>query len=254
MDKVVIDKSKCIGCGECVRDCVLHHIALVDGHAEVLDNRCIECGHCYAICPAGAVDMPGYDMTGLEDTADIADFGADKLLLALRSRRSRRRFTSEHVSDEDVARLLEAGRYSPTGSNRQDVHFIVLREKLAEAEALAVEEFCSSARMKTLLTRATGEVDRQFFFKGAPLAIVCAGKRPVDPALAAAFVELMAQGMHLGVFYSGYFSLAAQKNAALRELLGMPIGFEAVTTLVIGHSDVKYQRCVPRKPLNVIWR
>lgn len=254
MDKVVIDKNKCIGCGECVRDCVSHHIALVDGHAEVLDNNCIECGHCYAICPVGAVDMPGYDMTGLEDTADIADFGSDKLLLALRSRRSRRRFTAEPVSDADLERLLEAGRYSPTGSNRQDVQFVVLREKLAEAEALAVEEFCSSARLKSLLMNTNGEVDRQFFFKGAPLAIVCAGKRPLDPALAAAFVELMAQGMGLGVFYSGYFSFAVQRKAKLRELLGFPVGVDIVTTLVIGHSDVKYQRCVPRKPANVIWR
>ena len=241
MEAVVIDREKCIGCGACAADCVSNHIELVEGRAQTLPNRCIECGHCYAVCPAGAVDMPGYDLAGLDDTLELSEFGADRLLLALESRRSVRRFTAEPVSDGDIARILEAGRFCPTGSNRQGVHFVVLREKLAEAETLARETFLASGRLAALVMNREGNApDECFFFKGAPLAIAVAGKR--------------GESLGLGVFYSGYFAYAAQNNAALRDLLGLPTGVEVVTTLAIGHGDVSYLRRVPRKPANIIWR
>lgn len=255
VEAVVIDREKCIGCGACAADCVSNHIELVEGRAQTLPNRCIECGHCYAVCPAGAVDMPGYDLAGLDDTLELSEFGADRFLLALESRRSVRRFTADPVSDGDIARILEAGRFCPTGSNRQGVHFVVLREKLAEAEILARETFLASGRLASLVMNREGNApDERFFFKGAPLAIAVAGKRGVDPALAAAYMELMAESLGLGAFYSGFFAYAAQNNAALRDLLGLPTGVEVVTTLVIGHGDVSYLRRVPRKPANIIWR
>ena len=94
MEAVIIDREKCIGCGECAADCVSHHIVIEDSRARTLGNRCIECGHCYAICPVQAVDMPGYDLTGLEGTLDMSALGADRLLTAMESRRSARRFTA----------------------------------------------------------------------------------------------------------------------------------------------------------------
>lgn len=255
MEAVIIDREKCIGCGECAADCVSHHIVIEDGRARTLDNRCIECGHCYAICPVQAVDMPGYDLTGLEGTLDMSALGADRLLTAMESRRSARRFTAEPVSGDDLRRILEAGRYCPTGSNAQDVHFVVLRERLEEAEEEALRVFSQSQRLAGLVNSgAPGSgPDRHFFFKGAPLAIVVAGHREVDPALASSYMELMAQALGLGVLYSGYFVFAAKHSAPLKELLDLPAGVEPVTTLVIGHSDIRYSRRVPRKPLKVRW-
>ena len=58
---VNIDQSLCVGCGLCAGDCLKQNIVLKAGKAVVGDN-CLACGHCVAICPAGAVSIPDYDM------------------------------------------------------------------------------------------------------------------------------------------------------------------------------------------------
>lgn len=253
MDIITIDRDRCIGCGECAADCVMGRLSVEDGKAAVLpEKNCIACGHCYAICPAGAVSMAGaVSPDASAAAAPMSDLDADRLLLGMESRRSVRRFTGEPLTDAEIKMLLDAGRFAPTGGNRQGVHFVVLREKLAEAERLAVEAFSSSPRLASLLPERGAE---SFFFKGAPAAIVVAGKRPVDPALASSYMELLAQSMGLGVFYSGYFIMAAEKSAELRALLGLPTGVSPVTALVLGHTDVSYRRLVPRQAAKVIWK
>ena len=191
--------------------------------------------------------MPGYDLAGLDDTLELSEFGADRFLLALESRRSVRRFTAEPVSDGDIARILEAGRFCPTGSNRQGVHFVVLREKLAEAETLARETFLASERLASLVMNREGNApDERFFFKGAPLVILVSGRRETDPALASSYMELEAGALGLGALYSGFFVMAVRRSERLRSLLSLPAGIEPVTALCIGHSGVKYYRRVPR--------
>ncbi len=253
MAGIVINPALCTGCGACAADCVSGHIAVEGGAARVLPNGCIECGHCYAICPAGAVSMPGYETEGLENTASMSEFDPDRLLLAMQSRRSIRQFTGEAVSESDLRRIIEAGRFCPTGSNRQGVHFTVLRERLAEAEAEALRVFARVEKLAKLLRRMPMQLglDEHFFFKGAPLAIVCSARSEVDAALAAAYMELMAESLGLGVLYSGFFVYAAKHSEKLAALLDLPAKCAPTVTLVIGHTDVSYPRRVPRRPANV---
>ena len=53
--EILIDSEKCIGCGQCARDCVANRFGIENGKALVMSERCIECGHCFAVCPVGAV-------------------------------------------------------------------------------------------------------------------------------------------------------------------------------------------------------
>ncbi len=256
MSAIVIDAGKCTGCGECAADCVSRHIVIEGGRARALDNACIECGHCYAICPAGAVSMPGYDCAGLEGTAAMSEFDPGRLLLAMQSRRSIRRFRPEPVSREDVERILSAGRFCPTGSNRQGLHFVIISERLEEAERAAARSFLRVKRLASLVSRTAREtdIDGHFFFKGAPLAIAVCGRDAVSASLASAYMELLAESLGLGVLYSGFFVFAAKHSPELAALLALPDGVEPVTTLCIGRTDVSYPRRAPRKPLNVTWR
>lgn len=242
-EAVIIDREKCIGCGECVRDCVTGHIELEDGKAFVNAGRCIRCGHCFAVCPVAAVELSEYDCSACMDYFDPAQLDADKLLLAMKSRRSIRRFTDEPVSEEDVQRIIEAGRYCPTGSNSQNVHYIILDKVKAEAEKMAIEVLLQ----QPFFARFYKAVPEDFLFKGAPLVILAAEKRQDNAALASSYMELMANALGLGVLYSGYFTGAANNSPQLRELIGTPAGMEIVCCLVIGHPDVKYHRNVPRE-------
>ena len=58
---IQINQELCIGCGQCVKDCISHRLSLENGKAAI-SKECIYCGHCTAICPVGAVSNPDYDM------------------------------------------------------------------------------------------------------------------------------------------------------------------------------------------------
>ncbi len=53
-----ISAAKCIGCGECVRNCA-HDAARIgpDGKAFIDENLCVGCGQCVVVCPAGAAQI-----------------------------------------------------------------------------------------------------------------------------------------------------------------------------------------------------
>ena len=60
---VIFDKNKCIGCGACVRDCIVEILRMDESmHPQLLpelERHCINCQHCLAVCPAGAVTCNG---------------------------------------------------------------------------------------------------------------------------------------------------------------------------------------------------
>ena len=53
----VIDKEKCIGCGQCVLHCPDGCVKLKDKKAEVNYDYCKGCGICSKICPVNAIKM-----------------------------------------------------------------------------------------------------------------------------------------------------------------------------------------------------
>lgn len=55
---------------------------------------------------------------------------------ALFERRSIRKFTPEPVAEKDLQRILEAGRWAPSGLNNQPWRFLILREGDSRKQAL----------------------------------------------------------------------------------------------------------------------
>ena len=52
-----IEKSKCLGCGNCVEACRFWAIISEDGVYRVDPLSCEGCGVCFQVCPAGAVSL-----------------------------------------------------------------------------------------------------------------------------------------------------------------------------------------------------
>ncbi|HHY38004.1 MAG TPA: 4Fe-4S binding protein [Clostridia bacterium] len=48
---VTLDKEKCRGCTNCIKQCPNEAIRVREGKARILEERCIDCGECIRICP-----------------------------------------------------------------------------------------------------------------------------------------------------------------------------------------------------------
>lgn len=56
----MIDKNKCIACGQCVNICPVNAIAIQpDGKPQINTALCIRCGACASMCPTQAINING---------------------------------------------------------------------------------------------------------------------------------------------------------------------------------------------------
>ncbi len=253
MKPIIIDAEKCIGCGKCVKDCVSEKLKIVDGKAKFMYERCIQCGHCYAICPTGAVAMSNYGDYEGEKPFAIAGFDSDKLLMAMKSRRTIRQFRDKEIPKEDIEKIIEAGRYCPTGTNAQDFHFTVIQKAIPKIERECLKIFRFAQKTATPFSKyiKNTTLDDNFFFKGAPAVIVVSSTGHTSACLASSYMELMAASLGIGVLYSGFFVGAAKLNPKVMSMLKLPKGHKPVTCLVLGYPDVEYQRIPPRNEAKI---
>ena len=252
MNPIDIDGDKCIVCSKCIDDCPNSYLFLEDEKIHTNEKGCMECGHCYAICPQGAITMTNYDSAD-EEVVLMSEINPETLLNAMKSRRTIRQFKPDPVEDEKIEKILEAGRYSPTGANRQMVSYTILGSKQREAEEICLGLFRKGKKFGSAFASYLKriEIDDNFFFKGAPLVIVVASKSTVDGGLASSYMEIMAESLGLGVLYSGFFVACSKMSRKLKKLLELEKGYDVVTCMVIGYPDVKYKRIAPRKDLKV---
>ena len=230
MNPIVVNEEKCVGCELCVKDCPSSYLHIENGKAHTNTGGCLECGHCYAICPQGAITMTNYDCQE-EAVVPMSEIPSDTLLAAMKSRRTVRQFTDKAVEEEKIQKILEAGRYSPTGGNSQNVSYTILGSKQNEAEALCVDLFRKGTslprRSKAFAERFN--ITDDFFFKGAPLVILVSSRSSVDAGLASSYMEIMAESLGLGVLYSGFFVFFSKMSRKLKKLLELEKGYEVVT-------------------------
>ncbi len=250
MDKVTINKEVCIGCGQCVNDCVASAL-YIDGGKAKLRNGCIECGHCFAICPVAAIDMPAYSKEGCGDYVPMTAIDSDTLLEAMKSRRTIRQYKDTPVEQEKIDKILEAGRYAPTGANSQNVAFTILGSKQDALERECVKLFRTGVNIGKKFSDSlkNTDINDTFFFKGAPLVIVVSGHDTVNATLTSAYMEIEANSLGLGVLYSGFFVACTKLNPKIKAMLKLPKGHKVVTCMIIGYPNVNYKRIPPRKPI-----
>ena len=269
-----INKSNCIGCGICIKDCPVRCILVVDEKADVNNNRCMKCGHCIAICPTNAVSSDEYDMSDVvEHKKEAFDIEPDRLLNFIKFRRSIRQFKDKDVEDEKIKKIIDAGRFTQTSTNSQDVSYIVVKDKKEELRELVLEglndlgnsilsnlndenkkfEGYAKSWIKMYQKHKENPNQKDRIFFDAPVVILVVSKTPVNGALASTNMELMTNTLGLGTFYSGFLVRASQANNNINAFLGLDNSNSIITALVVGYPDVKYQRTVPRKDAQIAW-
>lgn len=256
---VVINNEKCIGCGLCVSDCVADNIVIENGKATLI-NSCLQCGHCVSICPMNAVTIPDYDMNDVEDFDEKRfGFDIDNLMHTIKQRRSIRQFEDKKIEAEKLEKIVQAGRYTATGSNSQNCRFVVVQDGMDELKKMIWDYIDNGedipeerrAAFKRIGDKRENGID--FLFRNAPAVIYVASESAVNAALAAQNIELAAVAQGLGVMYNGYLVGATNMNEKAVKWLDLEDKPVAVS-MTIGYPSVKYQRSAPRKEADVRWR
>ena len=268
-----INRDKCIACMQCIKDCPTQVISLVEGKAEINNTGCIKCGHCVAICPVEAVSTDDFDMNEVIPY-DKETFSVDpeNLMNFMKFRRSVRRFKDKEVEKEKILKIIEAGRFSQTSTNNQDVSYIVVTDRIDELKGLVheslkkkgdyilanlspetqhLERYAKAWVRMHEMYKVDPKKDRIFF--NAPLAILVKTNTPINGGIASAKMELMVDALGLGTFFCGFLIAALKDSKELLDFFGVKDSNEIISCLVIGYPDVKYQRTAPRKKADIEW-
>lgn len=265
---VTVNKEKCIGCGCCVADCFPGELEIIDGKACSKGKFCMECGHCVAVCPANAITLNDYDASEVLELQDIDNqISPWTYLNHLKSRRSIRHFTDTPVTDDEIRLILEAGRFSPTGGNRQDVSYHISKDNVEEYKTKVMEALYDlGTELKTSDPRMAmygdmwinmyknyKEKGNDTLFFNAPTVITVSSPAPQSALIAAAHMESMVYSLDLGCVYSGFTTRAVEASEKLKTYLKLKEGYSVYAVLVIGHPAISFRRTVPRKPADTVW-
>lgn len=265
---VKIIKEQCIGCGQCINDCFAKNITMIERKASI-KGSCMECGHCFAICPVGAVQMDDVTLGGVVDFSKEARPRIDSttLLNYIKARRSIRQYKDKLVPKEIIEHILEAGRFTPTGCNAQDVSYTVVQEHLKDVKEafwkgfpdglkVAQQKYGINNKLMGTLERLYSEyhenpVNDGLFFK-APVLLIISSPSVFHAGLAASNIELMACSEGLGALYSGFIRIFLSSNRALCDELHLKPE-NICACMLMGYPDVHFQRTAPKREAAIQW-
>lgn len=143
-----------------------------------------------------------------------------EVLQAIKTRRSIRKYKRDPVSEEELQKILDAGRWAPSANNSQPWKFIVL------------SDFELKARVARALTWGR-------FLSEAPLGVAVVvhprtSSHPVeDGSLAAYSMLLAAHSLGLG----GCWINPSANEEKVKEMLGIPNEQRLISVISIGYAD-----------------
>lgn len=271
MSLIVVDPQKCTRDGLCVTVCPSLLLELKDGAptpsaVDGAEEVCNNCGHCVAICPHGALSQRAMAADSCPPRQTALLPSGDAVVEMLRARRSVRAFRDEPVPAAVLEELLDVVHYAPTGSNRQQVRWLVVHDP-AEVRRLAGltadwlrqapdgQSGGLNARYQRTLATATAR-GMDYICRGAPHLIFAHGPRgrDTDGVIALTYLELAAFARGLGVCWAGFVTSASREWEPMQAALALPPDETVYGALMVGYSKYRYQRHPLRNPLRATWR
>ena len=142
----------------------------------------------------------------------------EEFLEFLKNRRSIRVYQDKQIPDNEIQMILEAGRWTPSASNKQPWEFFIIKDK----------EMLKEISKNAIFGR---------HIKRAPVAIAIVGKKTTSPnyyiqdtSLVSMTMMLMAWSLGIGTCWTG----ALDRNK-VKELLGLDENDYLLTVLPFGY-------------------
>jgi nitroreductase len=157
------------------------------------------------------------------------------LIDLLLSRRSIRKYRTDHVSPETILRILEAGRHAPSASNGQPWRFIVLTDQ-------AIKEKLSHRQWSGFIR------DAAFTVVGCAYEGDTYSRKwsTVDTTIALQNMVIAAWGLGIGSCWVGDFD-----EAEVKRMLNVPKEWKIIALITFGYPD-EAPAATTRKPISEI--
>jgi len=165
------------------------------------------------------------------------------VLEAIKGRRSVREFKPDPVKDEDLKRILEAGRWAPSAGNCQPSEFVVVKDPTVKrrlATAALEETFIAEAPVVIVVCVNVPRTSWRYGRRGEELYCI------QDTAAATQNMLLTAYSLGYGTCWVGAFD-----DDAVAEVIRVPLGVRPVAIIPLGRPA---ERPSPpsRRPLSEI--
>lgn len=299
------DPEKCTHCSLCLLNCPFRAWETDENDVPRMKKtyECFSCFNCMVACPADAISIV--------DTyhVDSGCFRTEPLPLSVKmplepldaqgkaaqwtpierlifERRSVRNFKPDPVPEPLIRRVIEAGRFAPSGGNCQPWKFVVVTDKALINElneacysvlSMLYTAYNNDAMVKSLLPMyqadpkpglfdpriilgGMGSVSRKNapVFLDAPVVILMAcddraiGGPQIAAGIAGQNMNLAALSLGLGFCWIG-FSQVIEMVPLVKEKLGLKDPWKINTAMVLGYPKFKQNGIVPRESRPVTW-
>ena len=256
-ERVKIDGQKCIRCGKCGAICPMRIFGLaketVPSIADYADQGCIECGHCVAICPAGAITAGDVTPENSPKNRPERLPSFDQFAELVRYRRSIRHFKPDKVRTEDLDRIFELLRWSPTAKNMLPLRWVVINnyDELHRIAGIVIDSMRGKEKTEAMV--AAWDAGYDWILRGAPCLIFAwtdpdAEWYAFDSGIGAEIVDLAAPTLGLGSCWAGFFMRAAALLPHLRGEVGLPEASRIGAALMLGYPDNETYLRTPFRP------
>ena len=172
----------------------------------------------------------------------------------MQKRTSSRHFTEEHLTEEEIQKILDAGALAPVGSNRyHDLHLTVVTDRkilqtLAEASLIRRSNTKEMAAIINNVSNADEILEQSNaydpFYHAAAVIFISHRKQDLEPHIEWCNVASVTMAMHLATVEMGlgscfmWFALDSMRRLSEldhTDLLQLPEDFEPLLGLAVGH-------------------
>lgn len=190
----------------------------------------------------------------------------DSFLGLAKERRTIRRFKSDPVSDEDVAKIIEAARWAPSGYNSQPWEFVVVKDKKLKDTIMQWMDDYSKFSRSAETAREPWQrqtmhpwLDTEMDYRNAPVFIILFGDTRTQDglpmmvrydnhrkqtiyisSLANAYLYMTLAATTLGLANEWVSAITTPyAHSMLKDLLGIPREMEAYDMMALGYPANK---------------
>ena len=300
-----VDEDKCTKCELCMQNCPFRCWEKNEEGFPIMKEKyeCFSCYNCKIACPNDAISIiDSYHVDGgafktephpLPPEMPLDPKNAEgnptewnEIEKAVLSRRSVRNFKEKPVPESLIQRVLEAGRFAPSGGNCQPWKFVVItnKEMIEEIDKVAINILKmthntylndkSVKGLEGLVKGGIGSADPRIIIGGmgavgieggltpslgAPAIILLLGDKraigapEISIGICGQTMNLVANSLGIKATWSGFFGLGASYHPTLKKELGIEPPWICVSSLCLGYPKFKQEGIVPRENRPVKW-